>query len=223
MKNLFKHLGVGSRPLMVENGQRSVYDALLYTVLQQPSDQHGAGKVIALSSANRGEGVTYITRALVKELGKSDFTSVAAINLRFLQRLHEPTMEALRRSLSGVGAGSVSEEGVAEGCDSDASLIETGGHGPWLGSWQYRSDCINLLRSEFGYTVLDCPSLGESGDLLSVAPFVDGVILVIEANRTRREQLWQTEQSISAARGKLLGYILNKRTYEVPGWLYQNL
>jgi Mrp family chromosome partitioning ATPase len=56
-----------------------------------------------------------------------------------------------------------------------------------------------------------------------VAPFVDGVILVIEANRTRREQLWQAEQSISAAKGKLLGYILNKRTYDVPKWLYRIL
>jgi hypothetical protein len=222
MTNSIKYPEMGSGPSMVEPGQRSVYDTLLYTVFQQPRELDGAGLVVAISSANRGEGVTYISRALVKELGRSEFTSVAGINVRFLHRLHEPTLETLRQSISGIGSGS-KKDYADEGGESDSSLVKTGGHGPWEASWQYRRDCINLLRSEFDHTILDCPSLRESGDLLSVAPFVDGVILVVQANRTRREQLWQAEQSIATVRGKLLGYILNKRTYEVPGWLYRNL
>lgn len=91
---------------------------------------------------------------------------------------------------------------------------------PWEGSWQYRRDCINLLRAEFDYTIIDCPSLGESGDLLSIAPFVEGAILVVEANRTRRDQPRQAERCINAAGGTLLGYVLNKQTREVPRWLY---
>jgi Mrp family chromosome partitioning ATPase len=94
-----------------------------------------------------------------------------------------------------------------------------GHHGPWEGNWQYRRDSIDLLRSEFDYTIIDCPSLKTSGDLLSVAPFVDGVILVIEANRTRRDDPREAEMSIAAAGGKTLGFILNKRTYELPAWL----
>jgi hypothetical protein len=204
-----------------ESAQSSVYNTLLYTVFQQPHERDSTGIVIALSSANPGEGVTYVTRALVKELGNCDLTSVAGINARFLRRLHEPTLEAFRKSLSGSAPRFKDTAGEAE--VSDNSLAVKEGRGPWEGSWQYRRDCINLLRDEFDYTVIDCPSLKESGDLLSVAPFVDGVILVIEANRTRREQLWHAEQSVAAARGKLLGYVLNKRTYNVPGWLYRRL
>jgi Mrp family chromosome partitioning ATPase len=207
--------------LAVETSQSSIYDTLLYTVFQQPREASGSGSVIALSSANRGEGVTYITRALVRELGRSDFMSVAGINLRFLRKLHEPTLDALRKSLSG--SAPMQKDRAAQDGASASSFVRVEKYGPWEGSWQYRRDCINLLRSEFDHTILDCPSLRESGDLLSVAPFVDGVILVIEANQTRRDQLWQAEQSISAARGKLLGYILNKRTYEVPKWLYKIL
>jgi hypothetical protein len=42
---------------------------------------------------------------------------------------------------------------------------------------------------------------------------------VIEANRTRREEPSQAEQCIAAVGGKLLGFILNKRTHEMPTWL----
>jgi succinoglycan biosynthesis transport protein ExoP len=95
--------------------------------------------------------------------------------------------------------------------------------GRWNGSWQYRRDCIDLLRNEFDYALIDCSSLRESGDLLSVAPFVDGVILVVEANRTRRDQIQRAERAVEAAQGKLLGHVLNKRTYAIPGWIYRRL
>jgi Mrp family chromosome partitioning ATPase len=58
---------------------------------------------------------------------------------------------------------------------------------------------------------------------LSVAPFVDGVILVSEANKTRRGQILQAERAIETAQGKLLGHVLNKRTYPVPEWIYRRL
>jgi hypothetical protein len=221
MTNSLKYQETGSGSLAVDAGQRSVFDMLLYTVFQQPDGPDDAGIVVAISSANRGEGVTFISKALVKELGRCEFTSVAGIDVRFLRKLHEPTLEAFRKSLSGSlfeSKDSKSEIGVP-----DASRRAAEGRGPWEGSWQYRRDCINLLRSEFDQTIIECPSLHESGDLLSVAPFVDGILLVIEANRTRKEQLWQAEQSIAAARGKLLGYVFNKRTNEVPGWLYRRL
>jgi hypothetical protein len=204
-----------------------MFHALLYTVFQRPRESDSVGMVVALSSVSPGEGVTYVTRELVHELAKCEFNSVAGIDARFLRSLREPKIETFRESLSGVTSRSRSGETTNRIWEddelSDASMRMTGRRGPWEGSWQYRRDCIDVLRREFDQTVIDCPSLKESGDLLSVAPFVDGVILVIEANRTRSEQLRKAEQSIAAADGKLLGYVLNKRTYEVPGWIYRRL
>jgi Mrp family chromosome partitioning ATPase len=194
----------------------SVYQTLLYTVLQKPQEKQQGGVVIALSSSNPGEGVTYVARALLHELAKCELTSVAGVNVSFLKKLHEPTVEAIKKSISRKS--SQSEEGEAEG--RSRSLAMSQRQSPWEASWQYRRDCIDLLRSEFDYAIIDCPALGESGDLLSFAPFVDGIILVTEANRTRRDQPRKAEQTISAAGGKLLGYILNKRVYEVPRWIY---
>jgi Mrp family chromosome partitioning ATPase len=60
----------------------------------------------------------------------------------------------------------------------------------------------------------------EAQDVLRLAPLVDGIVLVIEANRTKREQMLYAERAIEAAKGKILGHVLNKRTYVVPDWLY---
>jgi hypothetical protein len=214
------------RVQQLDDSRSSVFHTLLYTVLQKPREPDSGGVVVALGSSNPGEGVTYVARALLHELAKCELTSVAGLNVSFLRKLHEPTVEAIRKHVSPRSAPrSVSDSRSGNnGLAADAGRLMTMSErrGPWEGSWQYRRDCIDLLRTEFDYTVIDCPSLEESGDLLSIAPFVDGVILVVEANRTRREQPRQAEQRIGAAGGTVLGYILNKQTCEVPRWLYPN-
>ena len=216
MKESSLFADIYDRALDTREATTSVYQTLLYTVLQKPREKHEGGVVIALSSSNPGEGVTYVARALLHELAKCELTSVAGVNVSFLRKLHEPSVEAIRSSIARLNPGD--EEVKTEG--RSRSLTAPKRKSPWEASWHYRRDCIDLLRSEFDYTIIDCPSLRESGDLLSIAPFADGIILVVEANRTRRDQPRQAEQSISAAGGKLLGYILNKRVNEVPRWLY---
>jgi len=212
-------LDTDERSSKSRNMSASVYHRLLYTVLQKPREKEHGGVVIALGSSNPGAGVTFVARGLLRELAKCELTSVAGVNVSFLRKLHEPTVEAIRNSMSRIGARSVDEDGNnIEGSCRSLAMPER--RSPWEASWQYRRDCIDLLRSEFDYTIIDCPSLGESGDVLSIAPFVDGIILVVEANRTRRDQPRVAEQQIAAAGGTLLGFILNKRVYEVPRWIY---
>jgi Mrp family chromosome partitioning ATPase len=218
IKSSLNHADIDDCALETTDGGASIYHTLLYTVLQKPREKDQGGVVIALSSSNPGEGVTYVARALLHELAKCELNSVAGVNVSFLRKLHEPTVEAIRNSIARQEshlAGEIPETG-----GSKRSLAMPSRKGPWEASWQYRRDCIRLLREEFDYTIIDCPSLKESGDLLSIAPFVDGIILVVEANRTRRDQPRQAEQRITAAGGNLLGYILNKRVYEVPQWIY---
>jgi hypothetical protein len=217
MRTIFTYPESDGKVLRPNRETGSVYQTLLYTVLQKPREKEEGGVVIALSSSNTGEGVTYVARALIRELAKCDMTSTAGLNVSFLRRLHEPTVEGIRKSISKNVSHLSGEKNNPESAIRTLAIQEH--RSPWEASWQYRRDCIDLLRSEFDYTIIDCPSMGQSGDLLSIAPFVDGIILVVEANRTRREQPRLAEQRIQAAGGKLLGYILNKRAYELPRWL----
>ena len=217
MKSSVDHLDLEGRVQDALEADASIYHTLLYTVLQKPREEHRGGVVIALSSSNPGEGVTYVARALVHQLAQCELTSVAGINVSFLKKLHEPTVDAIRNSVRR-------QSGKPDEVDSNSgervmNLPLRQRSGPWEANWQYRRDCIELLRSEFDYTIIDCPSLKASGDVLSISPFVDGIVLIVEANRTRRDQPRQAEQSIAAAGGTLLGYVLNKRIYETPRWM----
>jgi len=57
------------------NAKKSVYDTLIYTVFQKPHEKEDSGMVVALTSANPNEGVTYITRNLSHELAKCEVNS----------------------------------------------------------------------------------------------------------------------------------------------------
>ena len=62
-----------------------------------------------------------------------------------------------------------------------------------------------------------------SADGLAVASKVDGVILVVEAEKTRWQTVRKVKDSISRVGGNILGVVLNKRRYYIPQSIYKHL
>jgi len=89
--------------------------------------------------------------------------------------------------------------------------------------WEDWRGKVNLLRARYRYSIVDCPSLAVSGDALSLAPHLDGIVVVVAANQTHKTQVANVERQIQMVNGKILGYLLNKRKYMVPDWLYKRL
>jgi len=79
------------------------------------------------------------------------------------------------------------------------------------------------LRRRFNYVLFDCPPHTTYGELYSLAPLVDGIVLVVEANKTKKENIKNLERMIEFANGHIAGYVLNKRDYVIPRWLYSKL
>jgi Mrp family chromosome partitioning ATPase len=186
------------------------YDGLLYTVFQQLRAASSEGVIVALTSANSGEGVTHSVAALVGSLSKDHRTRILQVDSRRLSEIGFPPEEIIQHCQQ-IDTNIYEFIGVAQASHS------------WTGNWEYRRDCIQQLRAAFDYILVDCPALNAAGELFSLAPLVDGVIMVVEAGTTRTDQILYAEKSIEFARGKLIGYILNKRTFTVPGWLYKRL
>lgn len=82
---------------------------------------------------------------------------------------------------------------------------------------------LGEIRRAYRYVFVDCGSLAESQDIIRLAPLVDGVLLVIEANRTCKSQILYAERTIEAVNGRILGLVLNKRRYVVPKWIHSRL
>lgn len=77
------------------------------------------------------------------------------------------------------------------------------------------------LRREFSFVLIDAPPLNAYGDALVLGRLVDGVVLILEANSTRREVALRISEKLRAANIRVLAAVLNKRTFPIPSVLYK--
>lgn len=79
------------------------------------------------------------------------------------------------------------------------------------------------LRSAFDYILVDAPPLTRYSDAMALGKLADGFVLVVEANSTKREAAVTASEALHAAQIRVLGAVLNKRTFPIPGPLYRSL
>jgi protein-tyrosine kinase len=84
-------------------------------------------------------------------------------------------------------------------------------------------DFLKSVRQRFQYVVIDAPPLQGFPESLVLSRKADGVILVVESEKTRKRTALWAKQQIEAVGGKLLGVVLNKRKYYIPDWLYRRI
>jgi capsular exopolysaccharide synthesis family protein len=82
---------------------------------------------------------------------------------------------------------------------------------------------IAELRNEFDYVLIDSPALNTYSDAIVVGQLSDGMVLVIEANSTRRDAATRIAENLRSRQVRVLGAVLNKRTYPIPEALYHLL
>jgi hypothetical protein len=160
--------------------------------------ESGEGVAIAFTSANAGEGVSYVSGKIASQLSAS--CSGSALYLSSAELCDE------------TWAGRTRLEGLATG---ETVVSRT----PWE-DWRSK---VSMIRSRYRYSIIDCPALSSSSDVLSLAPHLDGIVVVVAANETHKTQIANVERQIHMVNGKILGYLLNKRKYMVPDWLYRRI
>lgn len=82
---------------------------------------------------------------------------------------------------------------------------------------------LSKMRESFDYIILDGPPVITSPEVRFISSKVDGTILMIESRKTRRHVALKAKQEIEMANGQLLGTVLNRRKYYIPGWIYRRL
>ncbi len=82
---------------------------------------------------------------------------------------------------------------------------------------------MNEYKKEFSYILIDAPPLQYSPETNLLASQVDGIVLVVQAERTKREIVVNTSKKLNAIRANLLGIVLNRKQYYIPKALYTHL
>lgn len=184
-----------------------VCDGLLSRIFHRPNENHNEGFVVAVTSAHPGAGVSYITNALASTLDP-----------RFTSLLNGRNMAAGEMDYSFAGLPSVGRTSKFQPRDIPGRFFDN-----WHQMRIRVAEYLENARKQYRYVLIDCPSLRESQHAVFLAPLVDGVVIIVEANRTHKEQLFHAERTIENARGRILGHVLNKRTYVVPNWLHRRM
>lgn len=82
---------------------------------------------------------------------------------------------------------------------------------------------LTQLHELFEYTLIDAPGTSVCGDAQLLGLLACAVILVIEANGTRRLTARKAKETLDAAGVRLLGTVLHNRSFPIPKGLYERL
>jgi protein-tyrosine kinase len=82
---------------------------------------------------------------------------------------------------------------------------------------------ISELRAEFDYVLLDVAPMNTCNHTMMFGSLLDGVVLVIKANSSRRDSSREAVQELRSANVRVLGAVLNQRTFPIPERIYKRL
>jgi len=92
-----------------------------------------------------------------------------------------------------------------------------------LARWESAAFGLRELRSQFDYILINGPTVPDRGQSLFLGSLSDGVVLILEANATRRDTAARVKREMEQANVPVLGAILNNRTFPIPDALYSKL
>ncbi len=185
-------------------------------------------RIVVFAGVDHGSGCTQICAAVAETLAKNSRRPVCLVEGNF----RSPSLNTLYGASSQLGLSNslVSADPIQSfttptrldnlvllcsgTLTSDSPALLTGG---LLG------ERIQELRAECDYVIVDAPPLGSYSDAVLLGQVADGVVLVLEADLTRKESAAKAANDLRAANVPVLAAVLNKRTYPIPKAIYNRL
>jgi polysaccharide biosynthesis transport protein len=79
------------------------------------------------------------------------------------------------------------------------------------------------IRARYDYVLMDVAALHSSNHAMFLGSLSDGVVLVLKANASRRDSAREATRQLQASNIRLLGAVLNQRTFPIPERIYKKL
>ena len=190
----------------------------------KPGGASGNASAVAFTSTVPGEGVSYVTQSFALELARRTRRKTIIADVATLQKINVFHYSQVSRHCCKTD---VPYLYVLQGAEDEfPDLIEEAfALAPHTAGSELDQGLSNLqtLRFMFDFILVDCSSMRESADAAFFSSAVDGVILVVEADKTRKEQVRSALSTMEMAEANVLGCVLNKRRYPVPDWVYRRI
>lgn len=178
------------------------------------SSKNKGDKVFLFTSAVKGDGKTTIVANLANSVAKTG-RKVLVIDGDF----RDPSLHKYFNAQNQIGLydlllGRISLEDAIMNTDYPGLDIIPGGSNPddpaeILGRTSMQS-LLKKVKSEYDIVLIDVTGSLSATDSTVMAPFVDGVLLVIRMNYVRRDALNETMKNLRNINANLLGIIINR-------------
>jgi capsular exopolysaccharide synthesis family protein len=183
---------------------------------------------LLMTSATSGEGVTTLTNFLATSLAIRDGKRTCLIDVNF----KSPKTTRIYGLLGKPGF----SDYCSGKCELGDALRKTESPDLFLmglGTEIYNPSLIlsherarglaNELCQRFEYVLFDAGCLLGNSEASILSSCVDGTVLVVRANRTKREVLAKAEKLVRFGGGAVIGTVLNRRTFPIPDAIYKRL
>ncbi len=219
---------VGSAPLpLIEvpiefTQEIALFRQAVETALPQPR------RSLVMTSATDSEGTTLISTFLAINLAIRDSKRTCLIDGNF----QSPKLSRLFGILGKPGfsdycTGRAELGDVIQRTESPDLFVLGLGTDVYNPSLILSNERARGLASELGqrfdYVIYDTGAVLGNAETSMLVPTVDGVVLVVRANKTKREVLAKAEKLIRFSGGTVIGTVLNRRTFPIPDTIYKRL
>jgi capsular exopolysaccharide synthesis family protein len=205
------------------------YDNMWDRLFLKRSELSKPPRIIAVTASYEGEGTSTVSANLSIALAKNSREKVLLVDAN----LGNPCMQDLFCSADDA-------KGLSDLISGRADYVEPIPQSGYPRLWllpagqaltgeaacidpKFMEGVLAKYRSDFSYIVIDCPSVWRSNLPTRVATVVDGVILVVEAERVRVQIVERTKERLEEVNARILGVVLNKRQFYIPSWLYRQI
>ena len=185
-------------------------------------------KILSIFSPTPKEGASTIAFNLASALTKDKGCRVLLVDAN----LRHPVVHSTFNIPPSPGLVEVIHEGldvhkaIRESVIPNLFLL-TGGDSPANPVVIFKSekwvDLIELLRKKFHWVIFDGAPINLYPDATVLAPRVDAVVLVVEAENKRAEVAIQAKEHLEEAGAKVIGAVLNRRRHVIPEMVYRRL
>ena len=187
------------------------YKTVRSTILYLASQQHL--KVLAIAGPGQGEGKTTTTVNLAVSLAQAG-KKVAAVSCD----LRRPRMHRFFKLENTIGVSTVLkgeatlEQAMQDTAVAGLSMIASGpvphNTAELLGSPRMQA-MLDQLRERFDFVLLDTSPALVVADAVALAPYSDGVIVVVDASKTALAAVSQMRNQLERVGGRVVGGVLN--------------
>ncbi len=184
-------------------------------------------RAVAFCGVNPGVGTTWVCARTGESLAEASSATVCLIDANPRSpSLHAELGAPNHPGFSDMMQSSRPVEEYAQKIAPTAWLVASGGLEKPVSAPLNANSLVQRfleLRDAFDILLIDTPAVSVWPDALLLGRVIDGVVMVVGSASSRRETARKVKTSFEGAQIPVLGAVLNRRTFPIPGAIYRNI